>query len=165
MAMRRARGGRPSTSRPPMTTEPDVGVSRPAIMRSNVVLPQRDGPSSTRNSPSSVAKSTPSTARTSPSKVLVSERTSTVAIRAGRQRASAGAADQPLVAPLLEDGLDLALGVGDRLLGADVAPRRPGHHLGQHEGAEDLALGGVGGTGVADVGRPALGVLEQRQLV
>src|SRR5438105_9429066 len=134
-----------------MRIEPDVGVSRPAIMRSNVVLPQPDGPNSTRNSPSSVAKSTPSTARTSPSKCLIRERTSTVAMPCPQP--SAGAADQSLVAPLLEDGLDLALGVGHHLLRAGVAPRRPGHHLGQHERPEDLALGRVGGTGIADVGR------------
>src|SRR5438876_11538827 len=157
MATPRARGGRSATSRPPIRIDPDVGVSSPAIMRRRVVLPQPEGPSSTRNSPSVVAKSTPSTAWTSPSKCLASDRTSTVAT------ASASSAYKALVTPFLEDGLDLGLGVGHRLLRAGVAPSGAGHHLGQHEGAEDLALGSVGGAGIADVDRPGLGVLEYCQ--
>src|SRR5438552_8704453 len=105
MAMPRARGGRSATSRPPMRIDPDVGDSSPATMRKSVVLPQPDGPSSTRNSPSLVAKSTPSTARTAPSKCFTSDRTSRVAT----PPLLAGAAYQPLVTPLLEDGLDLRL--------------------------------------------------------
>src|SRR4051794_22253120 len=127
MATRRARGGRSATSRPSMRIEPDVGVSNPAIMRRSVVLPHPDGPSSTRNSPSPVTKSTPSTAWTSPSKVLVSEWPSTVATSSN---VLAGAANEPLVTPLLEDGLHLGLGVGHRLGRRPVAARRPGHHLG-----------------------------------
>ena len=66
IAIFRLRGGRSFTMRPPMRISPAVGCSSPAIMRSRVVLPHPDGPSSTRNSPSRVARSTPSTARTSP---------------------------------------------------------------------------------------------------
>src|ERR1041385_4102867 len=39
-----------------MFTAPDDAVSRPAMMRSSVVLPQPDGPSSTQNSPSATSK-------------------------------------------------------------------------------------------------------------
>ena len=36
---------------PSMITWPAVGISKPASMRSSVVLPQPDGPSSAKNSP------------------------------------------------------------------------------------------------------------------
>ena len=42
------------------------GRSKPATMRSSVVLPQPEGPSSEKNSPRSTASDTPSTARTAP---------------------------------------------------------------------------------------------------
>ena len=62
MAMPRLRGGSPVTSRSPICTRPAVGVSRPATVRINVVLPHPDGPSTTRNSPDSTSRSTPATA-------------------------------------------------------------------------------------------------------
>ena len=51
---------------PSISTVPDVGVTKPAIIRSVVVLPQPDGPSSETNSPSSSVRSTPCTAITDP---------------------------------------------------------------------------------------------------
>ncbi|MDP9629471.1 UNVERIFIED_ORG: hypothetical protein J2W85_001532 [Ensifer adhaerens] len=39
------------TSSPSSRTTPDVGVSKPAIMRSKVDLPHPDGPRSEKNSP------------------------------------------------------------------------------------------------------------------
>src|SRR4051794_31411330 len=39
------------TSRPPTTIVPEVGSSKPATMRSTVVLPQPDGPRKEMNSP------------------------------------------------------------------------------------------------------------------
>ena len=39
------------TSVPPMLIDPDVGCSRPATIRSVVVLPQPDGPSRAKNEP------------------------------------------------------------------------------------------------------------------
>src|SRR5215472_18210925 len=45
---------------------PAVGRSNPAIRRSDVVLPQPEGPSSEKNSPASIETSIPSTAATSP---------------------------------------------------------------------------------------------------
>ena len=45
-------GGSCAMSLPSIRMRPSVGVSKPASMRSNVVLPQPDGPSSAKNSPS-----------------------------------------------------------------------------------------------------------------
>jgi hypothetical protein len=42
----------------PMRTSPEVEVSRPAMMRRSVVLPQPDGPSSETNSPSLIVSET-----------------------------------------------------------------------------------------------------------
>ena len=50
--MLRAWVGSAVTSRSPNSTLPEVGVSRPAIMRINVVLPQPEGPSRHATSPS-----------------------------------------------------------------------------------------------------------------
>ena len=52
----RSRGSRSLTTRPSMRISPAVGSSKPAIMRSVVVLPQPDGPTNTTNSPSSMVK-------------------------------------------------------------------------------------------------------------
>jgi hypothetical protein len=52
------------TITPPIQISPDVGSSRPAIMRSRVVFPEPDGPRRTRNSPSRLSRSTPTTAPT-----------------------------------------------------------------------------------------------------
>ena len=54
------------TTRPPIEMRPPVGCSRPATQRKVVVLPQPDGPSSTRNSPSSTESDTSRTAWKSP---------------------------------------------------------------------------------------------------
>ena len=53
------------TTRPPITIEPVSLRSSPATMRSVVVLPQPDGPSSVTNSPCSIDRSMSSTAFTS----------------------------------------------------------------------------------------------------
>src|SRR4051812_7076880 len=57
--MSRSFGATRLTTRPPMAISPFVISSRPAIMRSNVDLPQPEGPTSTQNSPSSMVMSTP----------------------------------------------------------------------------------------------------------
>ena len=59
MEMRRLAGGNCVTSRSPMRMLPEVGVSRPAIMRSVVDLPQPDGPSRTVKLPAGTVKLTP----------------------------------------------------------------------------------------------------------
>ena len=51
---------------PSMKISPVVGVSKPASIRSKVVLPQPEGPSSEKNSPRRISKLTSSTAFTGP---------------------------------------------------------------------------------------------------
>src|SRR5438105_6543988 len=58
------------TSAPCSTTRPTSGVSKPAIMRSVVVLPQPDGPSIEKNSPSRISSVTSSTAVWLPKRLL-----------------------------------------------------------------------------------------------
>ena len=62
MAMSRSLAGTSFTTRPSMESVPDEIVSRPAIIRNVVDLPQPEGPSSTMNSPSAMVTSTLSTA-------------------------------------------------------------------------------------------------------
>jgi len=47
----------PFSGRPPMSTLPAVGRRTPAAMRSSVLLPQPEGPTSERNSPSRTSRS------------------------------------------------------------------------------------------------------------
>src|SRR5437773_167230 len=58
---------------------PDSGNSRPASIRSVVVLPQPDGPRRHTKRPSSITRSSPSTARTAPKRF--STRSMTIGIR------------------------------------------------------------------------------------
>src|SRR5882672_98579 len=62
MAMSRSLGGTSFTTSPPIRISPSVMSSRPAIMRSVVVLPQPEGPTSTTNSLSAMSRSMPRTA-------------------------------------------------------------------------------------------------------
>src|ERR1700690_872424 len=57
MATSRCRGATALTKRSPKLTVPEVISSRPATIRSAVVLPQPDGPTSTTNSPSATSRS------------------------------------------------------------------------------------------------------------
>ena len=82
MATLRLPGGSLVTFRPPIASVPEVGASRPAIVRRSVVLPQPDGPSNAKNSPSSIARSSSSIARTPPGNTLVSRSRRTSAISA-----------------------------------------------------------------------------------
>src|SRR3954468_15844189 len=55
-------------STPSRRMRPSSGRSKPAIIRSVVVLPQPDAPSSEKNSPLAMSRSMPSTAVTSPNR-------------------------------------------------------------------------------------------------
>src|SRR5262252_8870548 len=66
----RSRGSRSLTMRPSMRISPEVGSSKPAIMRRVVVLPHPDGPTNTTNSPSSITKFRFLTASTAPNDLL-----------------------------------------------------------------------------------------------
>ena len=81
MAMSRLAGETSLTTRSPIQIVPEVGVSRPATIRSAVVLPHPDGPTSTSSSPSPIVRSRASTATAPPSNTLVtsSKRTSPMA--------------------------------------------------------------------------------------
>src|SRR4249919_649748 len=79
--MSRAFGGTSLTTRPPISIVPEVGFSRPATIRSAVVLPHPEGPTSTMNSPSSTVCVSASTATTFPSKTLLTARKTTSATR------------------------------------------------------------------------------------
>src|SRR4051795_8574743 len=59
MAMSRSLGATSLTIRPPISTVPALGLSRPATMLSSVDLPQPEGPTSTVNSPLSMSRSIP----------------------------------------------------------------------------------------------------------
>ena len=63
-------GGIPAMSCPSIRISPSVGSSNPAIIRSSVVLPQPDGPSSTKNSPAMISRLTLSTAATLPKRLV-----------------------------------------------------------------------------------------------
>src|SRR3990172_1301695 len=65
MAMSRSLGGRSLTIRSPIWISPAVISSRPATIRSVVVLPQPDGPTKTMNSLSRIVRFTSLTACTS----------------------------------------------------------------------------------------------------
>ena len=62
MAMSRSLGARSVTFLSPIHTEPELTSSSPASMRSDVDLPQPEGPTSTMNSPSPISRLSLSTA-------------------------------------------------------------------------------------------------------
>ena len=62
----RSCGSTGAMSRPPSRMRPSSGVSKPASMRSSVVLPQPLGPSSAKNSPALMSSESRSTARKLP---------------------------------------------------------------------------------------------------
>ena len=77
--MSRSRGATRLTTRSPMRISPSLTDSSPASIRSAVVLPDPDGPTSTRNSPSAAVSVSSRTASTA-SKRLVTESKETLAI-------------------------------------------------------------------------------------
>ena len=68
--MSRLNGGRAAMGMPAIRISPDVGGSNPAIMRSVVVLPEPDAPSSVRNSPAAMSSDRSSTAAKSPNRLV-----------------------------------------------------------------------------------------------
>src|SRR3954452_18177871 len=147
-------------SAPPSVTRPVSGRSKPAMIRSVVVLPEPEGPRSVKNSPSPTVRSTSSTATTSPYVLRIpSTRTSAakaaledveaalelvVANRKGDEDADHVAVDaareeqQATLAGLARDSrrlLPVLLGQLDRDHGAEAAHLRP---LGCHRGDQFL---------------------------
>src|SRR5688572_12083749 len=72
MPMLRSYGLRWSTRRSPNRISPPSGVEKPASMRSSVVLPQPEGPSSVKSSPSRMSSVARSTAVTAPKRLTTS---------------------------------------------------------------------------------------------
>ena len=64
--MSRLNGGSAAIGCPAIRMSPDVGGSKPAIMRSVVVLPDPEAPSRVRNSPEAISSDRSSTAAKSP---------------------------------------------------------------------------------------------------
>ena len=88
MPMSRLAAGMPDTSRPSTSTVPESAVSKPARIRSAVVLPHPDGPSRATSSPGATRRVSPSRARIVP-KDRDRFRSSTVAPEALRTLPSA----------------------------------------------------------------------------
>src|SRR4029079_16099261 len=68
-------GGTRVTSRPAIVTRPEETVSRPAIIRSSVDLPQPEGPSRAQNSPASTARLRSRITSTAPKRLCRCSRT------------------------------------------------------------------------------------------
>ena len=84
MAMSRSLGGRPLTTRSPITISPAVMCSSPASIRRSVDLPQPDGPTSTTNCPSSMSTVTPCSTSVEPNALRTSRnRTSAISLPPG----------------------------------------------------------------------------------
>ena len=66
MLVGRRLAGMPAMGWPSTAIVPPVGLSKPAIMRSSVVLPQPDGPSREKNSPSPIVTVASSSALKAP---------------------------------------------------------------------------------------------------
>src|SRR5437763_6868976 len=67
-----ASGGTSFPPSPPTRTVPELLSSRPALIRSALVLPHPDGPTKTTNSPSSISRSSSRTARVPSAYTLLS---------------------------------------------------------------------------------------------
>src|SRR5687767_6818247 len=137
MLVGRAFGGTVDIGCPSISNSPSVGSSKPASMRSNVVLPQPDGPSSEKNSPRRMSNETSSTALTGP---------------------------KCLETPWIEIMLSLMAMASEcsRLAGLDTAAAQPLRHDHDNDrGREDGAAERQGWRQL--VGKPQLAVEEHRQ--
>src|SRR5713101_7630852 len=114
--MLRSLGGTSVTSSPAISTSPSLTSSSPAIMRSVVLLPQPDGPTSTTNSLSAMSRSMPRTANVS-STFLTSLRSVTWAMKSSFGGAGGQAGDVVVHEERVDD---------ERRRGAE---QRPGHDL------------------------------------
>ena len=70
MPKSRCAGGRRVTSRPPISIVPASCISRPAITRNSVVLPQPDGPRKQTSLPLSTSSETSSSAVKAPKRLV-----------------------------------------------------------------------------------------------
>src|SRR5690606_12678710 len=98
-----------------MEIEPDVGCSKPAMRRRQVVLPEPDGPSMAKNSPAPMSRSTASTARTEPKwrETCLKETAGVMVPVPGSKPAQPAAARPP--SPTGEEGAEFAAPVGMKI--------------------------------------------------
>src|SRR6185295_10065852 len=131
-------------SSPARTISPPSGSTRPATMRSSVVLPQPEGPRSARNSPGAASSDTPSTATTAP-KALRSRRTLSAGatpLTAGDAPAATPGSTRDLAPPALRPLRELLghqIGVGEEHA---LHERAVGHELRQIGRELHLLVGG-----------------------
>ena len=105
-----------------MKISPEDGNSKPPIMRSVVVLPQPEGPSSVKNSPWRTSSEMPSTACTSP-KDLKTSRNSMLGRPKSRERG--GADSLTAVCAIIESPVP-SLAAQGRLLRKPVREKHAG---------------------------------------
>src|SRR5262249_43802989 len=149
MAMRRSRGVRLLTTRPPMIISPAVGVSRPAIIRRRVVFPEPEGPRKTKNSPSRVSRFTLLTAPSSPSlNTLVRFLVSTTAIYPPCHF------HLPSLLPSRKNTFVFRFSNRNRLLRGLITTRNRCEHCGDDPGLEGLINASGRVPRIADVRRP-----------
>src|ERR1700761_8731840 len=101
MARLRSFGGTWFMSVSPMCRVPLLGVSKPAIIRSVVVLPQPEGPTTITNSPSSISRFRSSTATFAP-KAFVTARSAIFAMVLSARIVVAGPAPASALHPASE---------------------------------------------------------------
>src|SRR5262249_27094023 len=119
MAMSRSFGGTSLTTSPSTAISPALISSSPAIIRSVVVLPQPEGPTSTTNSLSAMSSSMPHTASLSSHRVTSLRSEARAMARASLVLGGAGGERGDVVGH--EEGVD------DQRRGG--AEQRPGHDL------------------------------------
>src|ERR1700690_516531 len=146
--MPRSRGVKSFTTAPPMRISPEVGASRPAIIRSSVVLPEPEGPRRTRNSPSFVSRLMLLTAPCGPAlNTLVRFLISTTAIEPP-------SAFRFALRPSRKDALVLRFGRLHRILRRFVAARHFREHRRNHPRLERLVNRRRRISRISDVRRP-----------
>ena len=123
MPMPRCRAGTCCMARPPMRMAPAVGVSKPASIIRQVVLPEPDGPSRVRNSPLRICRSRSRTTRVRPSKLLLMCSNSNIRKVCGGNRTRHGADSQQVLASVVRTArqrdLDLPPLIATMLRAAD----------------------------------------------
>src|SRR2546429_5007348 len=161
MPMSRLAAGTGEMSLPSTVTVPLSAISNPARIRSAVVLPQPDGPSSATSSPGAISSDRPFSARTAPNDLLTSRRLTGAPPLAARPGTPAAVAEVMLVASTVPPALPAGVPPGDGSqvdLGAagtarppaadraDQQQEEPGHEQRQQRrGGRDRAAGLVEG--------------------
>ena len=106
--MLRSCAGASVTSRPPMKIRPDVGLLRPAISDSSVVLPEPLGPRMVTNSPCATSRSTSSAAATVPYRLLTASRRMSLIASVAMARSAAASVSSMIASSCAVDRNHLA---------------------------------------------------------